>query len=184
MFTMPSESKHMVRLAQLSRELEPFRTFARARLHDDSLADDAVQNALVKALRHIDTVQDESRLEAWFWSILRRTIIDLAQQRGRETGFTEAVLEPVDASPVPADVCACLKAVLANLPPGQRDILQALDLDGAAPASVAASRGVSTGTLAVQRHRARAALREGLERTCRTCAKHGCLDCTCAVSTD
>jgi len=31
----------------------------------------------------------------------------------------------------------------------------------------------------VRLHRARAALREKLVRSCRTCAEHGCLDCSC-----
>jgi RNA polymerase sigma-70 factor (ECF subfamily) len=34
----------------------------------------------------------------------------------------------------------------------------------------------------VRLHRARQALKRELERSCGTCATHGCLDCTCGAS--
>ena len=43
----------------------------------------------------------------------------------------------------------------------------------------AARHGISLDNVKVRRHRARKALRERLVDTCRLCADHGCLDCTC-----
>jgi len=44
---------------------------------------------------------------------------------------------------------------------------------------VAKELGITPNNLKVRRHRARQQLRERLEEVCRTCAKHGCLDCSC-----
>ena len=43
----------------------------------------------------------------------------------------------------------------------------------------ASDLGITPNNLKVRRHRARRALRARLEETCRICAAHGCLDCTC-----
>jgi len=43
----------------------------------------------------------------------------------------------------------------------------------------AAEAGISETNAGVRVFRAREALRREVERSCRTCATHGCLDCTC-----
>jgi RNA polymerase sigma-70 factor (ECF subfamily) len=65
------------------------------------------------------------------------------------------------------------------VPEQYRELLQQIDLDGKAPASVAAALGLTQNNLTVRLHRARKHLREMLSRNCRACSKHGCLDCTC-----
>lgn len=45
--------------------------------------------------------------------------------------------------------------------------------------ALAGELGRNANNLRVRHHRARQQLRERLEQTCRLCAKHGCLDCTC-----
>lgn len=169
-------------LAALTADLEPFRRFARARLRQDDLADEALQEALLKAVRHVGDLRQDEDLTRWFWTILHRTIADLGtarrRQQGRETGGAD-MDEVVDTSEAPRDACACLRGVIDRLPPMHADVLRAADLGDRPPAAVAADLGIAAGTLAVRRHRAREALAAALTRTCRTCAAHGCLDCTC-----
>jgi RNA polymerase sigma-70 factor (ECF subfamily) len=43
----------------------------------------------------------------------------------------------------------------------------------------AEQHGISASNASVRVHRARAALRKQLLRTCATCAEHGCVNCTC-----
>lgn len=169
-------------LAALTADLEPFRRFARARLRQDDLADEALQEALLKAVRHVGDLRQDEDLPRWFWTILRRTIADLGmarrRQHGRETGVAD-LDAAADPSEAPRDACACLHGVIERLPPIHAEVLRAAELGDRAPAAVAADLGIAPGTLAVRRHRAREALAEALTRTCRTCATHGCLDCTC-----
>ena len=58
-------------------------------------------------------------------------------------------------------------------------MLREVDLKGRRPVDVAAEQGITPNAAMVKLHRARRALRMRLEESCRTCATHGCLDCTC-----
>lgn len=58
------------------------------------------------------------------------------------------------------------------------ELVRRVDLVGEWIGEIATERKVSSGSARVRLHRARAALRREVERACRTCAEHGCLDCT------
>lgn len=163
---------------QLTSSLGEFLAFARGRLRDPELAADVVQESLLKALRHQDRLRDEASAKAWFYRILRRTIVDLYRLRDVQRQALERVELELDATPTEAEeraVCACLEQLLPALKPDQATLLRRLDLNGEASAPVAATRN----NLMVRLHRARRQLRERLEQTCRLCATHGCLDCQC-----
>ena len=120
---------------------------------------------------------------AWFYRILRRTIIDVYRRRDarkRALGRMEAEFNaPPDAGEQRA-ACACLEALLPSLKPEYAQLIQQIDLGEQKPESVAAELGMTANNLRVRHHRAREQLRKRLEDTCRLCAKHGCLDCDCA----
>ncbi len=165
----------------LLENLDAFTGFARARLGDAELARDAVQESLVKAVaaEHQPAEADAVR---WFYRILRRTIIDLHRRRdARERGLASYAADldiSVDAEETRL-LCACFERLLPELPEQYRDLIRRVDLGGESPTALAAERSVTANALAVQLHRARRRLRELLEATCRVCATHGCLDCTC-----
>jgi RNA polymerase sigma-70 factor (ECF subfamily) len=69
--------------------------------------------------------------------------------------------------------------LIPTLKPEYADLIQRLDLKGEITDEVAAALDLNANNLRVRHHRARQQLRERLEQTCRMCAKHGCLDCTC-----
>jgi RNA polymerase sigma-70 factor (ECF subfamily) len=58
-------------------------------------------------------------------------------------------------------------------------LLTAVDLESRSIAEVAAEHGMTPNNTRVKLHRARVALRKQLERSCGSCATHGCLDCSC-----
>jgi RNA polymerase sigma-70 factor (ECF subfamily) len=62
-------------------------------------------------------------------------------------------------------------------------MIERLDLEPGDPGVVAQELKIQPNKLKVRRHRARQALKQLLEETCRTCAIHGCLDCTCRLDT-
>jgi DNA-directed RNA polymerase specialized sigma24 family protein len=63
------------------------------------------------------------------------------------------------------------------------DLIAAVELGGETPEAAAERLGITRNNLKVRRHRARQQLRVRLEETRRTCARHGCLDCTCKTTT-
>lgn len=164
------------------KNLNMFVGFARKRLGDPHLAEDVVQESLVKALASAKQPTNEEDTVAWFYRILRRSIIDLYRRRDARKRAMEQFERELPSAPVAADerlLCQCFKRLLPAVPEQYRDLLQRIDLNGDDLASVAASLGLTHNNLTVRLHRARKRLREQLSRACRACSKHGCLDCTC-----
>lgn len=164
--------------------MNEFVGFARKRLGDPELAADAVQNSLLKALKAADQIRDQENAKAWFYRILRRTIIDLYRRRdarGRMLTELEQELNSPPDSEEERVVCACMERLLPAMAPQYAGLIRRLDLNEETPEAVAASLGISKNNLNVRAHRARQQLKQRLEENCRVCAKHGCLDCQCGT---
>ncbi len=166
----------------LLKELQTFTAFARSRVGDPHLAADLVQDSLLKAVKSADQLRDDENVTAWFYRILRRTIIDLYRRRSSAQRAIDRLEGELN---LPPDVeeervtCACVNALIPTLKPDYADLIRQLDLEGRAPEQVATATGLTANNLRVRHHRARQQLRERLEQACHLCAKHGCLDCTC-----
>lgn len=168
----------------LVEHLHEFVGFARKRVGDPELAADAVQDSMLKALKAADQIREEENAKAWFYRILRRTIIDLHRRRGaRDRALAVLEHELNDPPDVEGEriVCACMERLLPTIAPHYAEVIRQIDLNDGSPDAVAESLGISRNNLNVRIHRARQKLRRRLEDTCRMCAKHGCLDCHCGT---
>ena len=169
---------------RLLEHLNEFVGFARRRIGNPELAADAVQDSLLKALKAADQIRDDENAKAWFYRILRRTIIDLYRRRDARDRALAELEHEIDS---PADneeervVCACIEGLLPTMTPQYAGLIRQLDLDEESPDTVAASLGISRNNLNVRVHRARQQLKRRLEENCQICAKHGCLDCHCGT---
>ena len=167
---------------QLLQQLEAFTAFARARVGDPHLAADVVQDSLLKAVKSVDQLRDDESVTAWFYRILRRTLIDLYRRRAASQRAVEQLEQQFNKPPDVQEertVCACIESLIPTLKPDYAELIRRLDLDQQPAVAVGAALGLNANNLRVRHHRARQQLRERLEQTCRLCAKHGCLDCTC-----
>lgn len=166
----------------LIENLQTFVAFTRKRVGDPHLAEDIVQDSLLKALRSDRKPKVGEDVVAWFYRILRHSIIDLYRRRDVRKNALEQFEKELSEEPDAAAkrvVCQCMKRLLPGLPEQYRDLLQRIDLDGASPKEAATALGLTPNNVTVRLHRARQKLRAGLEQTCKVCSKHGCLDCTC-----
>jgi len=167
---------------QLLQQLDAFTGFVRSRVGDPHLAADVVQDSLLKAVKSADQIRDDESLTAWFYRILRRTIIDSYRRRAASQSALDRLERELAAPPDAAEeraVCACMESLIPTLKPEYADVIQRLDLKGESADAVATALDLNANNLRVRHHRARQQLRERLEQTCRMCAKHGCLDCIC-----
>jgi RNA polymerase sigma factor (sigma-70 family) len=156
--------------------------YLQKRLADPDLAEDVLQDSLLKALRSVDEIRDEERLLPWFYRILNHAVIDTYRKHSVEARYLDAYGRELEAEPGPEDqdaLCACFRALLPALKPEYAELIERLELQPGDPAQVARELNLQPNNLKVRRHRARQALKQRLEETCRTCATHGCLDCTC-----
>lgn len=166
----------------LLANLKTFVAFVRSRVGDAQLAEDVVQDSLVKALAAAQKPVEEADTIAWFYRILRHAIIDLYRRRAVKQAALERLERELDSPPSQEEkrvVCGCVKKLIPTLRPEYAELIRRLDLENEPTEHVSLALGLTANNLRVRHHRARQQLRERLEQTCRMCAKHGCLDCTC-----
>ena len=163
-----------------------FLAFLERRVESRAAAEEILQEAFLRGLEGAGEIRDDERAVAWFYRLLRNAVVDHYRRRGAEARGLEALARELgDASEPPAEVeaalCRCFEALLPALRPEYSEILRRVDLEGSRPADFARETGLTANNAMVRLYRARKALRADLERSCRTCADHGCLDCSCGV---
>ncbi|MEW6161107.1 MAG: sigma-70 family RNA polymerase sigma factor [Verrucomicrobiota bacterium] len=168
--------------AKLMQHHEAFLVFAQKRLADPHLAVDAVQESLFKALRSAGQIQDRERVVAWFYRILRRTILDLYRHRTVQRRVLEPMPEDFEAVADvedKADICECLRTLLGTLKPEYAFLIEEVDLNERSIEEVARALAIEPNNARVRLHRARRQMHERLLQSCQLCAEHGCFDCSC-----
>jgi RNA polymerase sigma factor (sigma-70 family) len=159
-----------------------FLSFLRRRVESLELAEEILQSALMKAFQEMEKLDHET-VVAWFYRVLRNAIIDHHRRRGAEERALAVRREQAGSSDddpeLERTICECFRSLLPTLKVEYRTILEQVDLGSQSVGDAAQSLGITPNNASVRLHRARLALRERLEQTCRTCAHHGCYDCTC-----
>jgi RNA polymerase sigma-70 factor (ECF subfamily) len=160
-----------------------FRAFLVARVGNPADADDLLQNGLIKALSRSGELKHGEKSVAWFYRILRHTIIDHARSRGaarqRDGAWaadTATLTADADAERV---LCGCFEHLLASLKPVQAELLRRVDLQGQPVSAAALALGLTANNASVTLHRARAELRKKIVEFCGACSNGACLDCDC-----
>lgn len=146
-----------------------------ARLIGPVDAEDIANETLLKALAAVHDFRGDAAPGTWLHRIATNLAYDLLRRQGRDAlraepedrAAMEATPAPAEADPVErGQMSACVREVLATLPPAQRQMLVQADvLDQSAP-EIAAQAGIATGNAKIRLHRARRALRAALERRC------------------
>jgi RNA polymerase sigma-70 factor (ECF subfamily) len=140
---------------------------ARLILSDYSLAEDAVQDALVDAWRDLRGLRDPDRFDAWLNRLLVRACQN-ARRRDRHRRGAEVVLMP-SHEPSTADAQASvanadqLERALGRLTIDQRAVLVLSYFVDLSLADAAVALGIPVGTLKSRLNRALAALRASIE---------------------
>lgn len=166
----------------LFQHRDAFVGFARSRTGDPELAEDLVQECLLKALKADHVPGDAEGVVTWFYRILRHAIIDAHRRKSTRELALEKLVHELPATPVPEDeksLCQCVMKLLPALPPADAELLRRVDLEGEAATAIAHESGRRVNTVNVRLLRARKRLREQVERVCKSCSTHGCLDCDC-----
>ena len=175
-------------IQQLLGHESAFRVFLRRRVGDETLAEDLLQQSIVRAVQSHHSVRNDESVVAWFYKIIRHTLIDYYRSKGADARRNEAFLQELtlsgdDKEPpldeVKATVCTCLHRLLPKLRSNYAELIRRIDLEDESPKRVAEELKISQNNLTVRLHRARQALRASLEQSCGVCSTHGCLNCTC-----
>ncbi len=154
---------------------------ARRYVKDEGLAEDCVQESLLNALRNLDKFEERSGIKTW----LHRIVINSCLMKLRSSG--RASEEPIDhllpqfdqndgrleapwsqlATPDEIleqhELCALVRAKIAELPDSYRIVLLLRDIEELSTEDVARLLGVSAPAVKVRLHRARSALKKLIE---------------------
>lgn len=130
-------------------------------------AEDVVQDAFLRALERLDSLERGRPFRPWFYRIVVNRALNL--RRSRAVRCTEPLAEAVPAATASPE-CVAERAELRGrlaeaadaLPERQRTILQLSALEGFTSAEVAEILGVSDGTVRWHLHQARRTLRSTL----------------------
>lgn len=161
-----------------------FLGFLERRVGSRALAEDLLQDAFVRGIGKLDGLRSGESAVAWFYRVLRNTIIDHRRRMGAAERKLAAFERELSAPPEPeaelhTTICRCVSELAATLKSEYAEALRAVELEGVPVKDFAERAGISASNAGVRLFRAREALRKQVARACGTCAEHGCLSCTC-----
>lgn len=156
----------------IAREESRLRSFIRRRVPDPGDAEDILQDVLYALVRANSLLMPIDHVTAWLFRVARNRITDFFRNRAAERGDDAASFEDLLPSPDagPDAVYARrllvdeLEAALDELPPEQREVFIAHELEGRSFKEIAAATGVSVNTLLSRKRYAVLRLRERLRR--------------------
>lgn len=153
---------------QIAALLPDLRAFARFLARDRTLADDVVQDAVVRALAALHQFQPGTNLKAWLFAIVRNAFYEHIRRSKREAQAVEAhIAEDEPAAPGQhhrTDI-ADLQQLIWTLPPLLREALILVGAQELTHEEAAGVCGVPVGTMKARLSRARVALAEAVQRS-------------------
>jgi len=139
-------------------------SIARLILRDTDLAEDATQEALVRAWRDLPTLRDVERFDAWLYRLVVRSCADIGRHRRRwRAGVTILPREPSESDRA-AELADRdqLERGLRRLNEAQRTILVLNFYVGLSPSEAADALSIPVGTAKSRLHYAIEALRAAI----------------------
>ena len=160
----------------VSRYLPLFYRRAHRYLGNAHDAEDAVQDALLSAYKHLDQFKGSAKMTTWLTSIVTNSALTQLRRRPRHsyTSLDEPLAQDqnssvsdrlVDERPSPEDECAVselheyLMQIVGELSPSLRKAIQLRDFDGLSTSEAAEILGVPEGTIKSWVSRARLRLK-------------------------
>jgi RNA polymerase sigma-70 factor (ECF subfamily) len=169
----------------LAHHREDLRKFVLRRVGNPDLADDIIQETLLRALSTPAGFAGRSRPGTWLSAIALNVLRDhyrrtVTRAEAGEDHLPELPSEEPDPvlTLMQGEMGACIARQLSSLPDRHREVLALHDMSGASHAEIAAALGIAEGHARVLLHRARAGLRQRLGQNCEldfTCQDTPCL---------
>lgn len=153
---------------RMVEQMPYLRAFAISLSGSYSLADDLVQDTLVKAWSHADSFQPGTNFRAWLVTILRNTYFSQYRKRAREVQDSAGALAgqiSVKGGQESKVTMSDVQKALNKLAPEHREILLMIGIAALSYEEAAQASGVAVGTVKSRLNRARAKLAEHLGLT-------------------
>lgn len=151
-----------------ARRLE---AFLRARVGDEHLAADLLQETFLRIHRRLPSVRDDERLAPWVFQIARNLVVDhfRAQARAASAAAEAVAAEaetPDDAANRNLEVMAWLPSSIDALPETYRDAVRLYELEALPHKEIADRLGLSLSGTKSRVQRGRALLKKNIHDCC------------------
>ena len=185
---MPFEQNEQIASA-VRRERGRLRAFIRRRVLDDGEAEDILQDVLFELVAAYRRLQPLEEVGAWLFRVARNRVTDFFRKKrplpleaateatlttsealdGAESPVLDELLLPADEAPdtmlARETLLEELAAAVEELPPEQREVFIAHELEGASFKELSARTGAPLNTLLARKHYAVKSLRRRLQAT-------------------
>ncbi len=148
---------------ELVEHLPALRAFAISLTRNKAIADDMVQDTIVKAWTNIDKFQAGTNMRAWLFTILRNSYYSNRRKAKREVADVDGVFTDSMAEKPAHDgrlQMRDFKVAFAQLPDEQRETLILVGASGFSYEEAAEMCGVAVGTIKSRANRGRKRLAE------------------------
>lgn len=157
--------------------------FIQSKVSDPELAEDILQDSLLKAIQSLPHLDDDDKILSWFYQIVRNRIVDHYRRTDTKSKYFEEYAQEItsfyESEEEETTVCQCFRGILDELKPEYSQLIKEMELGDELPEMVADRLNITQNNLKVRRYRARQKLQEKLEVTCGKCAAKGCIECEC-----
>jgi len=132
---------------------------------DPMLADDLVQEALEKAVKHAHQLKDQDKLEPWLLRILHNCLMAYLRSKRPSADIDEVEVahqESPDRDYGRQEIADRVRLAVGKLPVGQRQVVTLVDLEDCSYSEVADALNIPIGTVMSRLSRARQSLKQSL----------------------
>lgn len=153
---------------RLQAEQPRLRRMAYSWTHDMDIADDIVQEAMIKAVRYVDNVKDMRAIDGWMFRVLSNCFYDHCRKQKDTVDIDDCVLHDEhtpDSNNDRDEMLTGVRSAVSMLPVKHRQVVTLVDLEGMSYTEVAEALEVPIGTVMSRLNRARQKLRTLLEET-------------------
>lgn len=141
---------------------------------DRQLAEDLLQETLIRIARGLSDFEERSSLKTWALSIATRVAADHFRKPANRLSIVDMAdapepagsERPIDQKLVIDEMNACVRQVIDSLPEDYRSALVLHEIEGLTAEETAEVSGCTLPTAKIRIHRARTRLTEALQRSC------------------
>jgi RNA polymerase sigma-70 factor, ECF subfamily len=142
--------------------------YLRHRTGDAALADDVLQEVFLKAAGQGTSFCSFENPRAWLYQVARNALVDQYRTARPLDEMPDELIAEEASTTAPVDALAeCLERVLAELPPGDAEIIRRCDLQGMKLQAFADAAGLTLVAVKSRIQRARRRLRQLLVGNCK-----------------
>ncbi len=113
------------------------------RINDPIAAEDILQDVLLKAFRHLHTVNDKGKVRSWMYQITRNAIVDHYRQSGQRELNAVNVLDETVEDEIKSGLARCMIPMIKQLSPPYQQALMLSEIEGLTQSEVAQKQKVS-----------------------------------------